>query len=106
MAQIATIAAHTETARTAPVPRAPATMEDTGLSVDQIRQLFVKSLYTGEATGTTVAERLRLPYTVLEPIVEHIVRIERLAEVKGATGTGSAGYRYSLTDLGRERAQH
>ena len=105
MAQIASIAAHAETARTAPVPRAPATLEETGLSVDQIRQLFVKALYTGEATGITLSERLRLPYTVLEPIVEHIVRIERLVEVKGATGTGAAGYRYALTDLGRDRAK-
>src|SRR3989442_3407188 len=105
MAQIASIASRTETARTAPVPRAPATLEETGLSVDQIRQLFVKALYTGEATGITLSERLRLPYTVLEPIVEHIVRIERLVEVKGATGTGAAGYRYALTDLGRDRAQ-
>ncbi|PYR62139.1 MAG: AAA family ATPase [Acidobacteria bacterium] len=105
MAQIASIASHAETARTAPVPRAPATLEETGLSVDQIRQLFVKALYTGEATGITLSERLRLPYTVLEPIVEHIVRIERLVEVKGATGTGAAGYRYALTDLGRDRAQ-
>src|SRR2546422_6552710 len=105
MAQIASIAAHAETARTAPVPRAPATLEETGLSVDQIRQLFVKALYTGEATGITLSERLRLQYTVLEPIVEHIVRIERLVEVKGATGTGAAGYRYALTDLGRDRAQ-
>src|SRR5439155_7088561 len=104
MAQIASIASHAETARTAPVPRAPATMEETGLSVDQIRQLFVKSLYTGEATGTTLSERLRLPYLILESLVEHI-RAERLIEVKGAAGSGTAGYRYALTDLGRDRAQ-
>ena len=30
---------------------------------------------------------------------------ERLLEVRGAAGTGSAGYRYALTDLGRQRAQ-
>src|SRR5438094_8802401 len=91
-------------ARTAPVPRAPATMEETGLSVDQIRQLFVKSLYTGEATGTTLSERLRLPYLILESLVEHI-RAEKLIEVKGAAGSGTAGYRYALTDLGRDRAK-
>jgi len=91
-------------ARTAPVPRAPATMEETGLSVDQIRQLFVKSLYTGEATGTSLSERLRLPYLILESLVEHI-RAEKLIEVKGAAGSGTAGYRYALTDLGRDRAK-
>ena len=31
-------------------------------------------------------------------------RAERLIEVRGATGSGTAGYRYALTDLGRDRA--
>jgi hypothetical protein len=87
----------------APVPRAPASIEATGLTADQITQLFVKSLFTGEATGTVLSERLRLPYAVLEALVEHI-RVERLIEVKGSTGSGTASYRYALTDLGRERA--
>jgi hypothetical protein len=104
MAHIATVAASVETARTAPVPRTPATIDETGLSADQIVQLFVKALYTGEASGTTLSDRLRLPYAILEAIVEHI-RVERLVEVKGASGSGTAGYRYALTDLGRERAQ-
>jgi hypothetical protein len=104
MAQIATAAAFTDTARTAPVPRAPATIEETGLTADQIVQLFVKALYTGEASGTTLSDRLRLPYAILEATVEHI-RAERLIEVKSASGTGTAGYRYALTDLGRDRAQ-
>ena len=87
----------------APVPRAPATIEDTGLTADQIGRLFVKALFTGEATGTVLSDRLRLPYAILEAIVEH-VRGERLIEVKGTTGSGTASYRYALTDLGRERA--
>jgi hypothetical protein len=85
-------------------PRAPATIGDTGLSVDQIGQLIVKALYGGEASGTALADRLRLPYAMLEPLVEHI-RAERLVEVKGAVGSGTAGYRYALTDLGRDRAR-
>ena len=31
-------------------------------------------------------------------------RIEKLLEVRGMTGVGNAGYRYVLTDLGRDRA--
>jgi hypothetical protein len=88
----------------APVPRAPATIEETGLTADQVSQLFVKSLFTGEATGTVLSERMKLPYNVLEALVEHI-RAERLIEVKGSTGSGSASYRYALTDLGRDRAK-
>ena len=89
---------------TSPVPPLPATAEDTGLGTDQITQLIVKTLYVGEATGTMVADRLRLPYSLLEPLIEH-VRAERLVEVRGASGAGTAGFRYALTDAGRDRAR-
>ena len=84
-----------------PVPR---TISETGLSVDQIEQLMVKTLYTGELSGVALAERICLPYSLLEPLVERL-RAERLVEVRGATGSGTAGYRYCLTDLGRDRAK-
>jgi predicted ATPase with chaperone activity len=47
---------------------------------------------------------MRLPFTMLEPLIEH-ARHERLMEVRGANGSNAASYRYTLTDLGRERAQ-
>jgi len=87
----------------AAAPPVPATLEDTGLGADLIEQLIVKTLYGGEATGLALAERLRLPFAILEPIIERI-RFERLIEVRGATGTSAAGYRYAMTDLGRSRA--
>lgn len=93
-----------EVTTTAPAPRTPATIGDTGLGADQISQLLVKALYTSEATGLAVAERLRLPFSLLQPLVEQ-ARAERLVEVRGTTGTGAAGYRYALTDLGRDRAR-
>jgi hypothetical protein len=93
-----------DTPSTAVVPSAPATLEATGLSADQIVQLLMKSLYPGEASGLKLSDRLRLPYAILEPLVER-TRAERLIEVRGATGTGTAGYRYALTDLGRDRAR-
>src|SRR6266851_2283320 len=85
-------------------PAAPTSLEDTGLSVDQLAQIVVKSLYTGEASGVTLADRIRLPYSILEPLVAH-ARAEHLIEVRGAVGSGAAGYRYALTDLGRDRAR-
>ena len=88
----------------APAPPVPASLQETGLGADQIDQLIVKTLHGGEATGLTVADRMRLPFPILEPLVERI-RAERLVEVRGTTGSGSAGYRYALTDAGRERAQ-
>jgi hypothetical protein len=84
--------------------RAPLTLADTGLSPHLVEQLLIKTLYGGEATGLVIAERMRLPYPVFEAILER-ARVERLVEVRGATGTSGASYRYALTDLGRERAR-
>jgi MoxR-like ATPase len=88
---------------TAP-PSMPATLEATGLAPDRVEQLLTKTLYVGEATGHVLADRLRLPYGAIEGLIERL-RAERLAEVRGAFGTGSASYRYALTDLGRDRAR-
>jgi hypothetical protein len=88
---------------TAPPPM-PATLEATGLAPDRVEQLLTKTLYVGEATGHVLADRMRLPYGAIEGLIERL-RAERLAEVRGALGTGSASYRYALTDLGRDRAR-
>ena len=93
-----------ETGRAAASPVPPATQEETGLSADLLSQLLIKMLYTGEASGIQLAERLRLGYALLDQLFE-AARTEKLVEVRGAAGTGSAGYRYALTDLGRDRAR-
>jgi hypothetical protein len=95
---------HTEDTYRTPAPPVPATLEDTGLGTDQVEQLLIKTLFAGEVTGLELAERLKLPYTILEPIVMRL-RTERLVEVRGASSSASASYRYALTDLGRDRAQ-
>src|SRR5687767_4083504 len=89
-----------------PPPPAPVTVEDTGLPADRITQLLLKTLYTGEATGTAVADRMRLPFSVIGPLLE-AARVQMLIEVLGTTNAtaGAAGYRYALTDLGRDRAR-
>jgi hypothetical protein len=84
-------------------PPPPATIEEAGLHRDSLAQLLLKTLIGGEASGTSLADKLRLPYSVLEALVQHS-RVEKLIEVRGATGVGTAGYRYVLTDLGRDRA--
>jgi hypothetical protein len=88
----------------APAPPAPPnTIEETGLHPDSLNQLLLKTLIGGEASGSGLADRLRVPYAVLDSLIQH-ARIEKLVEVRGTAGTGSAGYRYVLTDLGRDRA--
>jgi len=50
-------------------PQAPTTLETTGLTTDMVEQLLVKTLYGGELTGLMLADRLRLPFTIIEPIL-------------------------------------
>jgi hypothetical protein len=85
-------------------PPPPQTFDDLGVAVDLVEQLLIKTLYTGETTGHDLADRLRVPYSLIEPLVER-ARAERLVEVKGAHGSGTAAYRYALTDLGRDRGR-
>jgi len=87
----------------APVPPAPTTFEETGLGYEALKQLLAKSLFAGELSGRELADRLCLPYALLESLVEHL-RVEKLVEVRGAAGSGTAGFRYALTELGRDRA--
>ena len=85
-------------------PSAPSTLEETGLPFDRALQLLVKTLYGAEATGVAIAERMRLPFGILQPLIEH-ARAEHLIEVRGASTSNAAQYRYALTDLGHERAR-
>ena len=84
-------------------PPPPQTIADTGLHPDTLAQLMLKTLIAGESSGTQLADAMRLPYSVLDAMIQH-ARVEKLIEVRGASGTGNAGYRYALTDLGRDRA--
>jgi hypothetical protein len=84
-------------------PPPPTTVAETGLHPDTLAQLMLKTLVGGEASGTGLAEAMRLPYSLLDTLIQH-ARVEKLVEVRGSSGAGSAGYRYVLTDMGRNRA--
>jgi hypothetical protein len=76
-------------------PAPPTSIEETGLHPDTLAQLMLKTLVAGEASGTGLSEKLRVPYSVLDALIQH-ARIEKLVEVRGTSGAGSAGYRYIL----------
>lgn len=84
-------------------PEKPLNLQETGLASDTIQTIIVKTLHHGEASGMDLADKIKLPYGILEPLLEHL-RVEMLVQVKSAAGTGTAGYRYTLTDAGRDRA--
>jgi hypothetical protein len=87
------------------VPPPLDTLEDTGLNRDLLVQLIVKTLYyAGELTGGDIADRLMLPYAIIDDLFQ-FARNEKVCEVKGVTGIEKRSYRYALTNFGRERAR-
>ena len=84
-------------------PPPPATIAESGLNPDVLAQLLLKTLIGGEASGSMLSDRMKVPYSLLDSLIQH-ARVEKLIEVRGTSGVGSAGYRYVLTDLGRDRA--
>jgi predicted ATPase with chaperone activity len=85
------------------MPRAPQTLEEAGLSLDLLTQLTLKHLhFSGELKGSQVAARLGVNFSVVEPALEFL-KTQHQLEVAGGAITGSASYRYRITDAGRTR---
>jgi len=80
---------------------APATLEETGLSLDLVTQLALKTLYfAGELSGTELAKRLGVAFSVIEPAVD-FMKGQRYCEIVGGALVGGSTYRYRITNEGR-----
>jgi hypothetical protein len=87
-----------------PHPPAPASLEESGLSLDLVLQLVLKTLhFTGDLTGTDLAKRLGVRFGVIEPALEAL-KAQHHCEIAGGSMIGGAAYRYRITDAGRRRA--
>jgi len=85
-------------------PEAPTTLEQTGLSVDLLVQLVLKTLhFAGELTGSALGERLGLHYNALQPAID-LLKSVRQIEIAGGSLLGGASFKYRITDAGRTRA--
>jgi predicted ATPase with chaperone activity len=86
-------------------PTAPTTLEQAGLSLDLVLQLALKTLhFGGELTGTDLARRLGLRFSVVEPALDGL-KGQHHIEVSGGALVGGPSYKYRITDAGRTRAQ-
>ncbi len=91
------------TSAQATMPEAPRSLEATGLLPDLVHQLVLKMLHAGgEMTGTELAGRLGVLFSVIQPSLDLLKR-DRYTEMYGG-GTGPHSNVYRLTDLGRSRA--
>ncbi len=85
------------------VPPAPQSLEESGLSVDQLVQLSLKTLlFAGELSGAALAARLGLNFSVVAPAIE-MLKSHRHCEIAGGVMLGPASYMYRVTDAGRAR---
>jgi len=82
-------------------PAAPESLEETGLKDTFIEALILKILYfRGEITGRQLATAIALKYSLIEPIMDNLKRLQIVA-VKKSLGMGSVSATYFLADAGR-----
>ena len=85
------------------MPHVPTTIEETGLSEEEIERLVLKFLLQkGSATGREICAQVRLPYQIIEPLMKQWKK-DALVAYKGAAEMGD--YNFSIIDYGRERAR-
>jgi predicted ATPase with chaperone activity len=93
-----------DTSQVVDYPPAPRSLEESGLSLDLMIQLVLKTLHlAGELTGGELAKRLGVRFQVVEPALS-MLKLERHCEIVGGSMLGTASYRYRITDAGRVRA--
>ena len=84
-------------------PAEARSVEETGLTESYVEGLLLKTLLVGgTVSGRSTAERIGLPFRVVEPLLD-VVRTRKLvAHVRPAPFND---YYYSLTEAGQRRAQ-
>lgn len=86
-------------------PTTPETLKEAGLSLGFICDMIFRALYTrGAMLGRDMAQLLCLPFKVIrDPL--RFMKDEKGIQVDGGDLVGEVSYKFSLTDLGRRRAQ-
>jgi predicted ATPase with chaperone activity len=85
------------------VPIEPPTIRDAGLTDSEVESLILKYLLSrGDCTGREVADQIRMPFILLDPLLRQM-KFDQLLVYRGSAPMND--YVYQLTDLGRERAR-
>ena len=93
-----------ESSMTAEAPASPENLKETGLSNSLICDLIMRTIYhRGPQMGRDLARFLCLPFKIIrEPL--KFLKEEKCIQVDGGDLVGEVSYRFSLTDLGRNRS--
>lgn len=93
-----------ESANVVPFPPSAQTLDASGLGVDLVLQLTLKTLhFAGELTGTELSRRLGLEFPVIFPALE-LLKGQHQISIAGGGFVGGASFRYRITAAGRNRA--
>lgn len=86
-------------------PAPPESLKEAGLSLSFVADMILRSLYTrGTMIGRDMAQFLCLPFKVIRDPLKFL-KDEKQIEIMGGDLVGEVSYRFSLTDLGRQRAK-
>ncbi len=89
----------------APPPRSPATLAESGLTLGQMCDLLLKTLYIhGVLQGADLSRLTRLPFSIIDESIRTL-RDQKLVEVASGDMVGRISYRFALTEVGRSRAR-
>lgn len=84
-------------------PRVPERLYDTGLAADEVERLILKFLLQkGSSSGRAIANQIRLPFAIVDPIVKTL-KFDQLLTLVNSLEMGD--YEYGITEFGRERAR-
>ena len=87
-------------------PMSPETLKEAGLSPAFLGDMILRTIYNrGPTLGRDMAQFLCLPFKVIRDTLRFL-KDEKLLQVDGGDLVGEVSYRFSLTDLGRDRAQN
>jgi predicted ATPase with chaperone activity len=85
-------------------PTAPETLKEAGLPFAFVTDQILRTIYTrGPQVGRDLAQYLCLPFKVIKDPLKWL-KDEKVIQVDGGDLVGEVSYKFSLTDLGRQRA--
>ncbi len=83
-------------------PKAVETLQETGLSFEEVERLILKYLMSkGSDTGRGICSQVCLPFHVVDPILKQL-KHQQLLAFKGTAEMGD--YEFAITEQGRDRA--
>jgi hypothetical protein len=93
----------TEDANEPIIPAEPKSLEHAGLSESIVEEIVARLLLSrGEMTGRGIADHLKLPFRLVEPVLSRL-KMQQLTVYAGSTAMND--YVHVLTDAGRDRAR-